>query len=90
MDDPVKDAKLKKAIAAEWQRYRGASEEEQERILGRIADLEADRCLTMPIEELRRLNRKEGITDEMMRESVDRMLGELRKKVPQYLWCGRR
>lgn len=79
MEDPVKNAELKVKIRDAWDAYALANTEaERDQILERIGHLEADRCLVMPIEELRESNRKAGITDEMVRA----MMSELHRRFP--------
>ena len=85
MEDPVKNAELKAAIAEEWSKYDAADPDDQEQILERIGRLQADRVFVMPIEEVRQENRKAGITDEMMESSVQRIMDDLRRRFPDIL-----
>lgn len=91
MEDPIKDAELRAAIADEWAKYDAADEPARERILERIESLEADRAFVMPLEEVRRLNREAGLTQEMVNESVDKIMADLRERFPNVLdGAGRR
>lgn len=90
MEDPVKDAELKGKISDAWDAYALAdTDDARDQILERIDSLNADRALVMPLEEVRRLNREAGITDEMMTDSVNRIMDDLRKRFPDILGARR-
>lgn len=65
----VGDAKLRYEAA----RTGGAAPEVLEHIEGEILQLELDRILVMPIDEVRALNRKDGITQEHVDEAVKKI-----------------
>ena len=79
MEDPVKDAELKGKISDAWEAYALAStDDERDHILFRIGNLEAERCLVAPIEEIQAGNRRVGITQAM----VKAMMAELHRRFP--------